>query len=167
MTGAPALPAQPDSLLPVSEHVALLKEEYFQLQKTVETFDERALHIKGWSVTVSLAGMAGTLVAKDLDHRIQALGFALSAVAALAFWLIEYSWKRFQWAFYPRLRILETAFRAGTLPAPLQIRASFGKSLRNRAMRAHWRAFYPFIMLPHAAIALIGAALAAYFWCLP
>ena len=40
--------------------IALLKEEYLHLQKTVEDFDQRTLTIKAWSVTTSMAGIAAS-----------------------------------------------------------------------------------------------------------
>ena len=150
------------------ERVAILKEEYFHLQDMVETFDQRALQIKGWSVTISLAGMAATLIAKGIDPHAQALGFALSAIASLAFWMIEFSWKEFQRAFYVRIDEIERAFAAQDYAlAPLQIRRSFRLALMRFGWANLTRAFLPFICLPHVAVAIVGFILAAYYWPLP
>lgn len=47
--------------------VALLKEEYFHLQRTVEDLDQRILTIKAWSVTTSMAGIAASFFNKDAN----------------------------------------------------------------------------------------------------
>ena len=45
------------------EIVALLKEEYFLLHKTVEDFDQRALTIiKAWSVTRQVSGWHSSFI---------------------------------------------------------------------------------------------------------
>ena len=148
--------------LPVGADI--LKEEYLKLQDVVESFDQRALQIKGWSVTVSLAGMAAALIAKDVTPDLKAIAFAVSALAAIAFWIIEFSWKRFQWSFYPRIREIEAAFASGEAIAPLQINASFTKAINRITSRDFTRPFYPFLMFPHAIIAAVGIFLAVQFW---
>ena len=64
-----------------SDQFALLKEEYFHLQRTVEDFDQRALTIKSWSVTTSMAGIA----AGFLQDKVLVLCL-LSSLASLLFW---------------------------------------------------------------------------------
>ena len=87
----------------------LVKDEYFHLQKTVEDFDQRGLTIKGWSVTVTLAGVAAALTQK------QPALLLLAAFTAILFWLIEAIWKRSQLAYYFRLETIE-AFLNGDDP---------------------------------------------------
>jgi hypothetical protein len=70
--------------------VALLKEEYFHLQKTVEDFDQRTLTVKAWSITTSMAGVAASFLNKDA-----AVLSLLAALASLSFWMIEALWKEF------------------------------------------------------------------------
>lgn len=40
-----------------------LRQEYFKLQEAIETFDEKALTIKAWSVTISMAGIGAAFTA--------------------------------------------------------------------------------------------------------
>jgi hypothetical protein len=148
-----------------AETIALLKEEYFKLQDIVESFDERALQIKGWSVTVSLVGMGAAITAHDLQPYQRATALALASLAALCFWLIEWLWKSFQWTFFHRIDAIEDAIKNGTVLAlpPLQIRHSFHANLK-KDLRANIRkATKPFIMLPHAGVALFGVVLASQY----
>jgi hypothetical protein len=82
--------------------IPLLKEEYFHLQKTVEDFDQRALTIKAWSVTTSMAGIAASFI-----HEHAAIISLLSALASLSFWTTETLWKEFQQCYYPRIRAID------------------------------------------------------------
>lgn len=132
----------------------------------MEDFDARALQIKGWSVTVSLAGIAAALIAKDVPFDLKALACGVAGIAALSFWMIEFAWKRFQWSFKDRARVIESAFSNGTAESlpPLQIGTAFGTSISKLKGRDFLGPFYPFIMLPHAAIAAVGFYLALQFW---
>ncbi|MEO8418801.1 MAG: hypothetical protein ABI475_08770 [Methylophilaceae bacterium] len=56
-----------------------LRQEYFHLQSTVESFDEKALTIKAWSVTLSMVGIGAAFTAK------MPLLLLLSAGASLLF----------------------------------------------------------------------------------
>src|SRR5690242_9755990 len=96
--------------------IALLKEEYFHLQKTVEDFDQRTLTIKAWSVTISMGGIATGF----LNPTVHILPL-LSALASLSFWMTEALWKEFQQCYYPRLRALERAFARGADVRPFRI----------------------------------------------
>jgi len=84
-----------------------LKEEYLFLQQTYEDFDNRALMIKGWCITISLG--AATFGFSEGDYS-KALCLFIAGSAAL-FWLIEAKWKTFQYANAYRIRILEAHFR--------------------------------------------------------
>ena len=44
---------------------SFLREEYFHLQKAVESFDWRELLVKGWSVTASLTAIGMVLKEKS------------------------------------------------------------------------------------------------------
>lgn len=86
-----------------------LKEEYLFLQQTYEDFDNRALLIKSWCITISLGALA-------LGFDSSKGGFSTSlflfvAGSALLFWLIEAKWKTFQYANAYRIRIIEAYFR--------------------------------------------------------
>jgi len=164
-SGPDAAPAGAGAAIPPETHRELLRDEYMKLQDVVEQFDERALQIKGWSVTVSLAGMAAAIVA-DIDAGDKALAFFLAGVGAAAFWLIEFFWKCFQWTFFHRIDQIEQAFatqRVDEVP-PLQIRTVFHDNFKKDIGRNLAKAFKPWLMLPHALIAAVGFALAAIYW---
>ena len=131
----------------------LVKEEYFHLQKIVEDFDQRGLTIKGWSVTVSLAGVAAALTQK------QPALLLLAAFTAVLFWLIEAIWKRSQLAYYFRLETIES-FLNGENPegftAPRITRDWKTGAKRYSFMYAM---FLPRIFLPHSVIAVASLCL--------
>ena len=134
-----------------------LKDEYFHLQTLVEQFDARALTIKGWSVTLSMAGIgAGVLE----ENR---LVIAAAAAAALLFWIVEAIWKSFQHSFYKRILDIEKAVLENKEIAPFQIstswRASFDTDIVSRFFRI---ALYPHVFLPHLLTLVCGALLAAF-----
>jgi len=81
----------------------LLKEEYFHLQDTVEDFDQKALTIKAWSVTLSMAGF-GVAFTKSAPSIL-----LLAALASLLFWVTEALWKSFQRAYYSGSTKLSTS----------------------------------------------------------
>lgn len=86
-----------------------LKEEYLFLQQTYEDFDNRALLIKSWCVTVSLGALA---LGFDSDNNgFSSALFAFITLSALLFWLIEAKWKTFQYANSYRIRVIEAYFR--------------------------------------------------------
>jgi hypothetical protein len=134
-------------------NVDLVKQEYFHLQKTVEDFDQRGLTIKGWSVTVSLTGIAAAFTQK------QPALLLLASLSGVLFWLIETIWKRFQVAYYYRLRIIES-FLSGENPegftAP-RITRDWGTGFRRYGF-IHVM-FWPHIFLPHFVIAMAGLLL--------
>jgi lipoprotein-anchoring transpeptidase ErfK/SrfK len=142
----------------------LLQAEYFKLQDFVEKFDERALQIKGWSITVSLAAIVAaysTDKAEIVANRPIIL--AIAAISAAAFWSVEFIWKSFQWTFFHRIEAIEAALRNGTEAqlAPLQIRYTwhhhFKKELRYSFGKR--KMFKPSIALPHVIIMIAAIAL--------
>ncbi|WP_380877883.1 hypothetical protein ACFB49_14650 [Sphingomonas sp. DBB INV C78] len=166
----------------------LLQAEYFKLQDHVETFDERALQIKTWSVTVSLAGVVAAYGSDSISLSDRSVILWVAAASAASFWLIEFLWKCFQWSFLPRIEAIETEMRrispAGTL-APLQIRAYWHGTFKGpRAKTApdpattltpphhahgeiasslrRGKFFTPPVALPHLPIALLAAGLAVF-----
>lgn len=134
--------------------VDLLAREYIQLQSTHEAFDDRALLIKGWSVTVCLAGLA-----KAIELKSAAI-MKLSAAAALLFWLIEAIWKSFQGSFEPRIIQIEEAFRSDQLANLEQLATSLKPFQIYTAWDAAWSETWwhvvpshliqPPVFLPHA-----------------
>ena len=131
-----------------------LQQEYFHLQDTVESFDEKSLTIKAWSVTLSMAGIGAAFTTK-----VELL-LLLSAGASLLFWLIETSWKTFQQANYYRLRKIE-AYMRGKIPSE-----DFRVPDITGAWSVGWRKtsflkvmFWPHVFMPHALVTIVGICL--------
>lgn len=134
-----------------------LQAEYLHLQKVIEDFDSRAISIKAWSITFSLAAIGGAFVSDAY------LVFFIAALSALMFWILEAVWKSFQTGYYERSEAIERYFNGnGTLTAPFQI---------GTAWFRHWNAggnrqwlkimLWPHVALPHAVVAVIGGLLFA------
>ena len=45
-----------------AETNSLLKDEYFQIERVILDFDQRAITIKAWSVTASMAGISASFL---------------------------------------------------------------------------------------------------------
>jgi len=130
----------------------LLKEEYFHLQDTVEDFDQKALTIKAWSVTLSMAGF-GVAFTKSAPSIL-----LLAALASLLFWVTEALWKSFQRAYYSRIDEIEH-FYAGKLDTikPFQIHTRWSPTWLKHRWRKLWRTlWYPHVWLPHLFVVLGG-----------
>lgn len=139
----------------------LLKEEYFLLQKTVDDFDQKALTIKAWSVTASMAAIVAsvTIKAPDDPHHLAPFLCLLASVGSLAFWVTEALWKTFQQCYYSRIDRIEEFFQCPEEPiAPLQISAQFRTSLQQQI--TEWRFVrimcLPHVMFPHVIVIAVG-----------
>src|SRR5688500_5936924 len=111
----------------------LLAQEYFQLQKTIEDFDGRALTIKAWSVTFSAAGIG---LAYDKGKPTILL---VAALSALVFWIVETVWKIHQRAFYDRVERIEAYFAGAPDEIfPLQISRSWFASFGGPKRAIRW-----------------------------
>jgi hypothetical protein len=138
-----------------TEKIALWKEEYFYLQKTIEDFDSRLLTLKSWSITFSLAGIGGAFAGRS------AAVFLVAGGAALLFWMLEVLWKSFQVAHQWRVTDLEKLFRDETasLP-PLQITTTWNKSYSGLTLRKKiGLALWPNVWIPHIPIAALSVLL--------
>ncbi len=128
----------------------LLKEEYFHLQSVIESFDQRALTIKAWSV--SLAAAIGTF-ASEMSWTLLVI-----AGSALMFWLIEGFWKSFQDAYFARTREIEDYFsgKNGDI-VPMQIGRSWYKAWRQGGRKRLMRILqWPHVALPHVGVVIIS-----------
>ncbi|OQW72964.1 hypothetical protein [Methylomonas sp. 11b] len=132
-----------------------LRQEYFHLQSTVESFDEKALTIKAWSVTLSMVGIGAAFTAK------LPLLLLLSAGASLLFWIVEGSWKTFQQANYFRLRKIENYMQGKAT-----IEEDFSVPYITHAWSLGWREVrlskvmsWPHVFLPHAIVVMTGITL--------
>jgi hypothetical protein len=137
------------------KHLEFLKEEYFQLQRSIEEFDGRALTIKAWSVTFSMVALVGAFAA----HAPAAL--LIAAFGSCLFWWIECMWKTFQYAFYERINAIEDFFAGtGERPVPLQIGRAWYERWSCMGVKKMCRILtWPRVALPHAAVALLGFVL--------
>ena len=140
--------------MPKEVDLEFLREEYFHLQNTIESFDEKALTIKAWSVTLSMAGIGVAFTAKV------PLLLLLSAGASLLFWLVEGSWKTFQQANYYRLKKIED-YMQGKIPAE-----GFRVPDITGAWSVGWREVnlwkvmsWSHVLLPHAIVVIAGVVL--------
>jgi len=134
-----------------------LQAEYLHLQKTVEDMDGRSLTIKAWSISFSLAAVAGAFASKASNVLL------LACASAVLFWWLEARWKTFQDAYYGRIDDIEQHFRGeAALPSALQIRKSWYSSWNGGSRRRLWEILtWPHVALPHAAVAAIALALFA------
>ena len=130
-----------------------LRQEYFRLQETLEKFDEKALTIKAWSVTLSMAGI-GAAFLKNAPALL-----LLSGLASLLFWLIEALWKVFQQAFYTRVHEIESLMKGEEVENPESpfIAGSWSLAYSAQGTRYFWAVlFWPHVLLPHALVFLAG-----------
>lgn len=108
-----------------------LQAEYFYLQGVIEEFDSRALTIKAWSISFSLAAIAGAFASQAY------LVFLVAFVSALLFWFLEATWKSFQLGYYQRAEAIERHFQGEAAPiAPLQIGATWFRHWSVRRLDA-------------------------------
>ncbi len=148
-------PFPPNRAMTDKQLLRFLKEEYLQLQRTIEEFDGRALTIKAWSVTFSMMALVGAFAA----HAPPAL--LIAVFGSCLFWWIECMWKTSQYAFYQRINVLEDYFAGkGERPAPFQIGRSWYERWSRLSFRRMCRILlWPRVALPHAAVAFLGCLL--------
>ena len=88
-----------------------LSKEYYAILGLVSSYDGWLLIVKGWSVTLSLAGLG-----LGFQQRHFAL-FALAAVTGAAFWYLDGLMKGYQYRYYVRMREIEyTAYLINRVP---------------------------------------------------
>ena len=135
--------------------IQLLKDEYLHLQNVIEGFDGRAITIKAWSISFSLAALAGAFASHS------PLVLLLSSLSTLLFWLIEGYWKTFQYAYYDRTGKIEKYFESGSNNIiPLQIGSSWYKRWKASGRKRLTRImFWPHVALPHVIVFNIGVVL--------
>ena len=133
-----------------------LRQEYFQLQEAIEKFDEKALTIKAWSVTISMAGIGAAFT-----ETVPIL-LLLSAVASMLFWVTEALWKTFQQSHYPRIYEIETLMAGLPVDHPTSplIATSWAEAWRTRGKLRYLLAVltWPHVFLPHVVVLVGGFA---------
>jgi hypothetical protein len=144
-----------------------LKDEYLQLQKTIEDFNQQSLTIKNWSVVFGFASIGVAFT----THREWVL--IVSALSAGTFWILEAQWKTFQNAYYERVYHIEAYFRGDrTSPEPFRIPDTLEPFQIAASWHASWtknwptRFFkilltWPWVYLPHLVVILIALTLFA------
>ena len=138
-----------------------LKDEYFKIIEMTERFDEKAIVMKGWSITLSTSAVGVALL-----NNMPAL-LLLAAAATLFFWVIEAFWKSFQSAHYPRINAIEAYFAGAEEEIePLQIQSNW-MSAWHGGLSAGWPARMTeyHVSLPHVVI--IFVCLTLFFVMLP
>ena len=128
-----------------------IEKEYFHLQKIVDDFDAKSLTIKAWSVSLSVT-IAGS---SALISKPQLLLFA--AITSLMFWLIDTSWKVFQYANYRRINEIEEYIkeRKDNIDA-LQIGTSWFNSYNKGGYRRFLKIMcWHHVFLPHGAMMIL------------
>lgn len=78
-----------------------LSKEYYAILNVVSSYDGWLLGVKGWSVTLSLAGLG-----LGFQQGHFAL-FALAAATGFAFWMLDALMKGYQYRYYVRMREIE------------------------------------------------------------
>jgi hypothetical protein len=137
---------------------AILKDEYFHLQNSVEKYDQHILTVKQWSVTVSIASISTGFA--QHNRWIVLIG----ALSAGMFWLIDGLWKQFQNAHYYRLRNIEAHINNmeeehSEFRYPY-ITISWGSGIKKN--KSLWKILlWSQVLLPHAPICL--ASTTAFF----
>lgn len=141
-----------------------LSEEYFAILAVISEYDARFMTIKGWSVTTSLAG-----IGLGFTQTSRAL-FALAAVSAFMFWMIESLGKQHQVRYYCRMREIEVL---GATDADDQTQfspridwtwkkktADTGMPVARSRRQMQWlnsfAFFFPWVFLPHLPIVALG-----------
>ena len=146
------------------DKIPLLKDEYLFLEKTFEDFDARLMTIKGWSATVAIAAIG-------LGFYQNSYLWLFAAGASAIFWILEATWKVYQYNYRPRIETLEEAFQENKFSeiTPLQISRSWFEShrpLRERTLGFPMvrTLFIPIVLFPHFVIGLIGIILFVLEW---
>lgn len=134
----------------------LLKEEYFYHHRAIDEYDNKAITIKAWSISFSLAIFATGLI-QESSHL-----FLLVAVSAVLFWSLETYWKLFQQAFYRRAMDIERFLNGKSVEKfrLVNIMGSFNFHFQGLLKKSWWRTmFLPQVYLPHLAIAVLALLL--------
>jgi len=131
----------------------LLAQEYFHLQSLVESYDQKALTIKAWSVTLAMAGISAAY--SDAYTGERKLILLLSALSGLLFWMIEVRWKTFQSAYIDRLFRIERYYLGerenikGTPMISIDFINFIKKSARKKALKIMVMSH---VLLPHMIV---------------
>lgn len=133
-------------------------EEFKIVQKRIEHFDQLALTIKSWSITLSAVAIGFGFV-----ENKQTL-FILASLSALIFWYLEASYKVYQTALLNRTIELEPKildlndYKGPMISEHFKKVLGFGITFK----RIRLMLFYENIHHPHSLIFIAGIVL--YYW---
>lgn len=128
----------------------LLKSEYVMLQEFYEDIDHRGLTIKGWCVTVAVAGIGAGVAYQS------SILFLAVTITALLFWYLEGYWRGLSFFFSRRILEIEGAIREGewTETIPLQVYHTWDRAYQQHGDQT-WRYMFKRASLwPHVLVAL-------------
>ena len=129
-----------------------LNDEYFALLNLVDSFDNKGLIIKAWSMTISMAGISIAFV------NDSAALLVLASLSAIVFWVLEAYWKAFQKPYIARINAIEAYFSGEVeIIENFQISKGWQKAYAKLNISEPMRRTN--IMLPHVIITLIGIVL--------
>jgi hypothetical protein len=139
-----------------------LKAEYILIQGQYEAFDQRALSMKALATPLLGAG-----VAFGVKESSVAILYATILVAS-SLWILEATWKLFQYCLADRIMFLEAWFRGDSVvngrdirdeEAPFQIYTEWKLVFRRDWFQYLFRRMWaPFVSLPY--IIVVGVSLA-------
>jgi uncharacterized membrane protein len=137
------------------------EKEYYFLQAEIGRFDQIAIGVKNWSITIGVALMTAAF------YKSASALFLVSSISSLLFWITEARWKRFQRLHIERIREIEAYLLNDRLdysgPA---INRSFSKRLGTLAnsRRDEFRIMMlGNVRMPHVPMICLGVALFALF----
>lgn len=138
-----------------SERRQFLKDEYLHIQKTIVDLDARAISIKTWTVSSSLAAIIAAFVSKN------EVVFLLSAFSSLLFYVSEVYWKINQQGFYGRSDRIEQCF-SGKIKRldPFQIDRHWVEFEQQKRRSHLWSVMRKqHVHIPHIPILILSVSL--------
>ncbi|TLP48345.1 hypothetical protein FDK21_01380 [Cohaesibacter sp. CAU 1516] len=136
-------------------------KEYELIYLTYESFNQHALALKGWSVTIGLA----TILAVYARPRTRAgaMTMLFAALSALPFWITDAVWKSYQNAYVPRIKALEENIACA---ADGEIDFNIYSSWRPNWGEFDWLGliFKANVMMPHVFVLALGC-MAFWLYC--
>ncbi len=99
LVGMTRMNTEPTKVIADAREIA--EKEYYFLQAEVGRFDQIAIGIKNWSITIGLGLFTAAF------YQNVSLLFLVSAVSSLLFWLTEARWKRYHWLHIERIKVIE------------------------------------------------------------
>jgi len=141
-------------------------DEYYKVAAFVQAYDGYFLNIKAWGVTVTAGAIAAGFSSGVASSRpSQTAVFTVGLLLACTFWACETMFKMLQLAHVRRAADLESILASGAAevagPAYLSSFSAY-QAIDRRTRRWRHVLFWPHVMLPHAAFALLSAALAVF-----